>query len=215
MRVITAPQPAATTTPVSSRREAVQLPVPWARPNTNTIASMAPAKAEPEISNVPIPASIAKSAPTAAPPDNPSTYGSASGLRSSTCIKAPATANRPPVAKAARVRGRRRSSSKVRCNALPSPWMTFQSSEGAMFTLPIAKANISAAREIAPSTSKERVILLSPVYTGVCRSYSRSRATSSLSQISRLASRSLGVGLEMGDAGTKNKLFFATAVIPV
>src|SRR5690554_3586787 len=69
IRVITAPQPAATTTPVSNRREGVQLPVPWASPNTIKVASRAPAKAEPEITAPPSPASIASNAPTAAPPD--------------------------------------------------------------------------------------------------------------------------------------------------
>jgi hypothetical protein len=72
-KVITAPQPAATTTPVSSRRVGVQLPVPWASPNTISVESIAPAKAEPDTQPTPSPAIIASSAPTAAPPEMPST----------------------------------------------------------------------------------------------------------------------------------------------
>src|SRR5690554_3951250 len=73
IRVINAPQPAATTTPVSNNREGVQLPLPWARPNTSRVASRAPAKAEPETTTPAMPASMASRAPTAAPPDKPST----------------------------------------------------------------------------------------------------------------------------------------------
>src|ERR1700737_4062020 len=51
--------------------------------------------------------SIMPIAPAAAPPDTPSTYGSASGLRSSTCISAPASASNPPPANADNARGNR------------------------------------------------------------------------------------------------------------
>ena len=73
IRVMMAPQPAATTTPVSNSREGVQLPLPWARPNTSSVASIAPANAEPDTRKPPTPASMASNAPTAAPPDNPNT----------------------------------------------------------------------------------------------------------------------------------------------
>ncbi len=69
----TAPQPDATMTPVSSRRVRVQLLSPWARPNTNSIAAKAPAKANRLMKASARPASIADSAPTAAPPEMPST----------------------------------------------------------------------------------------------------------------------------------------------
>jgi len=71
--VMTAPQPEATTTPVSSSRAGVQLPVPWARPKTRKVDRSAPAKAEPESMKAPAPASMAASAPTEAPPETPRT----------------------------------------------------------------------------------------------------------------------------------------------
>ena len=55
------------------------------------------------------PINIAPRAATAAPPEIPSTYGSASEFRSKTCISTPARASRPPVLKAFRARGRRSS----------------------------------------------------------------------------------------------------------
>ena len=66
-----APQPAATMTPVSSKRVCVQLPSPWARPNTTTIAVSAPTKAEASTQNVAAPSVIAPNAATAAPPEMP------------------------------------------------------------------------------------------------------------------------------------------------
>ena len=108
---ISAPQPAATTTPVNSSRVAVHAarsPPRRARPNTSSVDTNAPANAAGAAIAV-NPASMAASAPTAAPPEMPSTYGSASGLRSNTCIIAPASASRPPEANAASARGRRRS----------------------------------------------------------------------------------------------------------
>jgi hypothetical protein len=68
-----APQPAATMTPVSSRRLCVQLPSPRARPNTVSMAASAPAKAPPCTKISGKLNSIAESAPTAAPPETPST----------------------------------------------------------------------------------------------------------------------------------------------
>ncbi|GAB1459562.1 hypothetical protein MASR2M50_13360 [Thauera sp.] len=66
-----APQPAATITPVSSRRVCVQLPSPWASPKTSSIAANAPAKADTSTQNIAAPSTIAPSAPTAAPPEMP------------------------------------------------------------------------------------------------------------------------------------------------
>jgi iron complex transport system permease protein len=53
----------------------------------------------------------ANSAPTDAPAEMPSTYGSASGLRSSACIMTPASASAPPVTKAISARPARSSTS--------------------------------------------------------------------------------------------------------
>ena len=108
---ISAPQPAATTTPVSSSRVVVQgarSPPVRASPNTSSVEASAPPSAA-GVASAAAPASIAPSAPTAAPPEMPRMYGSASGLRSSTCISAPASASRPPTANAASARGSRNS----------------------------------------------------------------------------------------------------------
>ena len=90
--MMSAPQPVATTTPVSSNRVGAHAPWPRARPNTTTVETIAPAKAA-GVTNAAAPASRAVSAPHAAPPDSPSTYGSASGLRNSTCMIVPANAS--------------------------------------------------------------------------------------------------------------------------
>ena len=72
---MTAPQPAAITTPVSSSRVATHgtpVPPPRARPNTSSVEPSAPTSAA-----VPDhganPSSIVASAAAAAPPDTPST----------------------------------------------------------------------------------------------------------------------------------------------
>ena len=109
----TALAPAATTTPVSSSRAAVQPPSPRASANTSRVVARAPNVALTSISRPLIPSSIAASAATAAPPETPMTNGSASGLRSRTCISTPASASTPPAANAVSVRGRRRSKTSV------------------------------------------------------------------------------------------------------
>src|SRR5215831_4424221 len=103
----TAPQPAATTMPVSSNRVGDQAPRPRASPKTIAVDATAPAKAPAGTIQAKAPSSIAVKAPTAAPPDTPSTYGSASGFLSSTWSSAPASASAPPVANAATARGSR------------------------------------------------------------------------------------------------------------
>ena len=62
------------------------------------------------------PSMSASRAVTEAPPDTPSTYGSASGLRNSTCSSAPARASRPPTPKAVSARGSRRSTTTSRAS---------------------------------------------------------------------------------------------------
>ena len=58
-------------------------------------------------------------APTEAPPDTPSTYGSASGLRKSACIRQPANASADPVIKAAKALSSRKPST---VDASESEW---------------------------------------------------------------------------------------------
>ncbi len=69
----TAPQPAATMTPVSSRRDCVQLPSPCASPKTTSVVASAPANAAPPVAAAPTPNRMARIAPTPAPPEIPST----------------------------------------------------------------------------------------------------------------------------------------------
>ena len=73
---------APTTTPaMSSTRGSARIPLARAMPSTRKTAASAPAKAASD-RNVgsPRPTAIASTAPTAAPPDTPSRYGSASGV---------------------------------------------------------------------------------------------------------------------------------------
>src|SRR2546423_226099 len=68
----------------------------------------APAKADAFIVTAPAPSTSASSAPSDAPPDTPSTYGSASAFLSSTCSSVLASASSPPHANAPNARGARR-----------------------------------------------------------------------------------------------------------
>jgi len=105
--------PAATTTPVSNSRAAVQPPSPRASAKTSSVVPRAPNVALTSMSSPLNPSSIADNAATAAPPETPMMKGSASGLRSKTCINTPASASTPPAAKAVSVRGRRSSKTSV------------------------------------------------------------------------------------------------------
>src|SRR6185437_2609588 len=80
--VTIAPHALASTTPVRSSRV---VPPLRASRCTITTATTAPATADPWTANTAPPAIMASKAPTAAPPDTPSTKGSASGLRKSAC----------------------------------------------------------------------------------------------------------------------------------
>jgi len=71
MKLMIAPQPEAITTPVSKSRDGLQLPRPWAIPNTSMIEVSAPKKALADIMLPARPADIAKMAATEAPPDTP------------------------------------------------------------------------------------------------------------------------------------------------
>ena len=78
-----------------------------------SVASRLPAKAASEISAgcCPSPKMMAPTAPTAPPADTPTSPGSASGLRNSACITAPASASPLPTSTPSRMRGRRMSTS--------------------------------------------------------------------------------------------------------
>ena len=96
------------------------------RANNRTAARNAPAAAPPAMrhseSEPPaLPASSSvPSAPTDAPPATPSTYGSASALRVSSCISAPESASAAPAPKPASTRGTR-ICQKISGDAAPMP----------------------------------------------------------------------------------------------
>ena len=69
--VVAAANPAASTTPVSSSRVGVQLPVPCAIEKTSSVAAIAPANAEASTTGLLRPSMMASSAATAAPPELP------------------------------------------------------------------------------------------------------------------------------------------------
>jgi hypothetical protein len=69
--VVAALKPAASTTPVRSRRVGVQLPVPCAIENTRSVAAIAPPNAAKSTNTLPRPVMIASNAATAAPPELP------------------------------------------------------------------------------------------------------------------------------------------------
>ncbi len=73
IRLTTAVQPEATTTPLSSNLCGVQPPRAWASANTNSVAPKAPPPAAQSITRPPKPSSMAPRAATAAPPEMPST----------------------------------------------------------------------------------------------------------------------------------------------
>ncbi len=73
IRLISAPQPAATTTPVSSMRAVDQGPLPCPSTNTMTEETSAPANASSSVGTSDSPSSMPPSAKAAAPPDTPST----------------------------------------------------------------------------------------------------------------------------------------------
>lgn len=81
-----------------------------ARAHTEAQAARAPTNAATFIDSPPSaaePSTITKTAPTLAPEETPRMYGSASGLRTVTCISAPASASPAPASAARSVLGRR------------------------------------------------------------------------------------------------------------
>ena len=111
------------------------------------------------------PAAIATSAATAAPPEMPSTYGSASGLRSSACSKAPDKASSPPTANAVNARGSRSSRTTVSTALSPGCHRARHTSPAPSGTLPM---NSAAANIAMPApTSSANVQRSARAFTGV------------------------------------------------
>ena len=138
--MMSAPNPAATTTPVSNSRVGDHAP---GRAQDRRRAASTTRCAGKGGGRRRAPRTRAAAPParrTAAPPDRPSTYGSASGLRSSTCISAPATASKPPTANAAIARGSRSSRTTDADASSPLPTSARTTFESAMSTLPTASA---------------------------------------------------------------------------
>ncbi len=164
----TALAPAATTTPVSNSRAAVQPPSPRASANTSRVVPRAPTVALASISTPLIPSSIADSAATAAPPETPMTNGSASGLRSRTCISTPASANTPPAANAVSVRGRRSSKTSVWESASVER-KPCHSSAMLMSTLPLISDTTNAASAITSERGADRGHAADSLHGRLCR----------------------------------------------
>src|SRR5450830_654644 len=94
--------------PARTARPGVSTPPVRASVSVATSASSAPANAATG-SRRPIPTTSTATAPSEAPDDRPSRYGSARGLRVRLCITAPPSARPAPTAAAVSTRGRRRS----------------------------------------------------------------------------------------------------------
>ena len=106
-RLINAPHPADTTTPVSRSLITDQLPNRLLIPKTINVEINAPANAKFTNRKLLTPSRIPERAPTAAPPDTPSMYGSANGFLNNTCIATPDIASKLPTANPANVLGMR------------------------------------------------------------------------------------------------------------
>jgi hypothetical protein len=153
---MTAPHPAATTTPVSSSLVVVhgaRSPPILASVNTSTVDASAPPSAAGVTSGA-APASMAPSAPTAAPPEMPRMYGSASGLRRSTCINAPESASKAPTANAASARGSRNSRTMAEAVCVVSPPSARTIADAPTSMLPTASDAPSATRAATASTRR-------------------------------------------------------------
>jgi hypothetical protein len=94
---------------------------PRASASTRKVADMAPIAAEHCTPQSEAPTSSANKAPTDEPPDTPSTYESASGLRNKACNSTPAKANSEPIVNADSSRGARSSITTVRAGSAASP----------------------------------------------------------------------------------------------
>ncbi len=154
MSATTAPQPAATTTPVSRSRVGDQGPLPRARPKTIAVDAIAPPNAPTGTSHAAAPSSMVVSAPAAAPPDTPNTYGSAREFLRSTWSSAPASERHPPAANAATARGKRSSRTIACCVESPEAKSARRTDAGSIATLPAESASAIATSAMAVSASR-------------------------------------------------------------
>ncbi len=97
--------------PAGTSRSGLTRPWCWATAKTTTMAASAPSNAAPDNAYSPAapsePNSSTAVAPTEAPEDTPSTYGSASGLRTSAWMVTSAAVRPAPATAASSTRGRR------------------------------------------------------------------------------------------------------------
>ena len=156
---------AAIATPDSTSREEVMRPPVRAVAYTSRSAPRAPPKAAigreaaPKRVN---PNTSTETAPSDAPEETPSRYGSASGLRTSACRAVPITARPAPVTAPSSTRGARTSNTMVsrardqsgsrqsapsECVTMPHTW------PGGTCTEPIARPAVTETRSRAVSTS--------------------------------------------------------------
>ncbi len=168
-------------TPVSSSRSLPAGARIRASTNTSTMVMSAPPKADTMISADPSPSSIAVRAETEAPPETPRIYGSASGLRNSTCNRLPASASSPPTANAVSARGRR-SSRMTRAVVLLSPRRAASKSAGPVSTVPASSAasrHSGASNNRPASQTGPRIMVQASANTGQRRAAASRRRTSS------------------------------------
>lgn len=164
-RSSTAVSTAAIATPDSTSRDEVMRPPVRAVAYTSTSAPRAPRKAAtdreagPKRAN---PNTITETAPSEAPEETPSRYGSASGLRTRACRAVPITARPAPVTAPSSTRGARTSSTMVSrardqsgsCQSAPSACVTMPHTwPGGTCTEPIASPAVAEAASRAVSTS--------------------------------------------------------------
>src|SRR6516162_1034679 len=148
-----APHALASTTPVSS---SLGVPPPRASRYTAPTAASAPATAADCTTSAAAPAIIANNAPTAAPPETPSTYGSASGLRNSACSNTPESAKRLPTPKPASTRGNLTAISTVRVASSPPPPSAASALGTLMPELPMSNAATNTATASNSSSASLR-----------------------------------------------------------
>src|ERR1035437_9014476 len=145
---------APTTTPaMSSTRGSPRAPAARATSSTIVTANAAPANAAigNTASDVKCTAT-AVTAPTAAPPETPRRYGSASGLRSVACSAAPLKPSPAPITMPSAIRGRRSVCTIAMAFASPLPKSADQTVPGASDTGPRARP-ASAATSSATSSA--------------------------------------------------------------
>ena len=106
------------------------------------------------------------SAPTAAPPDTPRIYGSASGLRSSAWKATPEEARAPPTRAPRSARGSR-SDNRTRAGVSSAPRkIASKAARRETGTGPVAAERASAPRSAAASTGQTAPLLFPPPVTG-------------------------------------------------